>query len=249
LHHLNTISQSHLLNQVIALDTVKMESESGMGGIGGGGSGSNRGKSVRAKRHKRRSNAWGKWMNSKVAPHNMGSNHLADFIHAMAPKSSAVEAEDQDAAAAAGLGSSFDMEEQKSGDGGGGYDDDLDNDEMKDDFPPDPFHGLVRTLSELAFEAKKKEFAARIVKTLISAGRNISLGYGMHFGWAIEGAIGSNLKIDASYLSPHVNTAARLEAATKQFGTMFLMSEEFVQQLSPKNQSLCRKIDNVVSVL
>jgi class 3 adenylate cyclase len=68
----------------------------------------------------------------------------------------------------------------------------------------------------------------------------------MHFGWAIEGAIGSPLKIDASYLSPHVNTAARLEAATKQFQTMFLLSDEFVKQLSPRNQKLCRRIDCVV---
>lgn len=30
-------------------------------------------------------------------------------------------------------------------------------------------------------------------------------------GWAIEGAIGSEYKIDASYLSPHVNMASRLE--------------------------------------
>ena len=37
------------------------------------------------------------------------------------------------------------------------------------------------------------------------------MGYGLHGGWAIEGAIGSMLKIDASYLSPNVNLAARLE--------------------------------------
>ena len=47
--------------------------------------------------------------------------------------------------------------------------------------------------------------------TLVAAGREIEMGYGLHFGWAIEGAIGSSMKIDASYLSPHVNTAARLE--------------------------------------
>jgi hypothetical protein len=56
------------------------------------------------------------------------------------------------------------------------------------------------------------------------------------------------MKIDASYLSPHVNTAARLEAATKQFDTMFLLSHDFVKQLSPRNQRLCRKIDCVVLV-
>lgn len=44
---------------------------------------------------------------------------------------------------------------------------------------------------------------------------SVKLGYGLHLGWAIEGAIGSVFKIDASYLSPNVNMAARLETATK----------------------------------
>lgn len=43
----------------------------------------------------------------------------------------------------------------------------------------------------------------------------VRMGFGIHQGWAIEGAIGSYFKIDASYLSPNVNMAARLEAATK----------------------------------
>lgn len=43
----------------------------------------------------------------------------------------------------------------------------------------------------------------------------VKMGFGLHFGWAIEGAIGSDFKIDASYLSPNVNMASRLEAATK----------------------------------
>ena len=44
---------------------------------------------------------------------------------------------------------------------------------------------------------------------------SVKMGFGLHQGWAIEGAIGSNFKIDASYLSPNVNLASRLEAATK----------------------------------
>ncbi len=43
----------------------------------------------------------------------------------------------------------------------------------------------------------------------------VRMGFGLHIGWAIEGAIGSEFKIDASYLSPNVNMASRLEAATK----------------------------------
>ena len=56
-------------------------------------------------------------------------------------------------------------------------------------------------------------------------GYRIKMGFGLHLGWAIEGMIGSNFKVDASYLSPHVNIAARLEAATKQYGVSILLSE------------------------
>ena len=38
-------------------------------------------------------------------------------------------------------------------------------------------------------------------------GFKISMGYGLHAGWAIEEGTGSMLKIDASYLSPNVNLA------------------------------------------
>ena len=43
----------------------------------------------------------------------------------------------------------------------------------------------------------------------------IKMHFGMHIGWAIEGAIGSELKIDTSYLSPNVNLASRLNAVSK----------------------------------
>lgn len=73
----------------------------------------------------------------------------------------------------------------------------------------------------------------------------ICLGMGLHVGWAIEGAIGSNYKIDASYLSPNVNLAARLEAATKQFKCNLLFSGEFHQLLSYEARQMCRLIDVV----
>mmetsp|Transcript_59005 Transcript_59005/g.86516 ORF Transcript_59005/g.86516 Transcript_59005/m.86516 type:complete len:735 (+) Transcript_59005:110-2314(+) len=76
-------------------------------------------------------------------------------------------------------------------------------------------------------------------------GFKISMGYGLHAGWAIEGAIGSMLKIDASYLSPHVNLAARLETGTHQFGVDILFSDIIFAMVSPELQALCRKIDRV----
>jgi class 3 adenylate cyclase len=43
------------------------------------------------------------------------------------------------------------------------------------------------------------------------------MGFGLHIGWGIEGPVGSMQKVDATYLSPHVNMAARCETAAKQW--------------------------------
>lgn len=74
----------------------------------------------------------------------------------------------------------------------------------------------------------------------------VKMGFGLHLGWAIEGAIGSDLKVDASYLSPHVNLASRLEAATKQYGVPLLASGSLVSCLTPRTAMYCRHIDTVI---
>ena len=53
----------------------------------------------------------------------------------------------------------------------------------------------------------------------------VRMGFGLHAGWAIEGAVGSLQKVDATYLSPHVNMAARLETSSKQYGVPLLASQ------------------------
>src|SRR5438105_15877827 len=63
---------------------------------------------------------------------------------------------------------------------------------------------------------------------------SVKMGFGLHVGWAIEGAIGSFYKIDASYLSPNVNMAARLEAATKQFVVPLFVSGELCAAMIAK---------------
>jgi class 3 adenylate cyclase len=73
----------------------------------------------------------------------------------------------------------------------------------------------------------------------------VQLGCGLHMGTAIEGAIGSKWKIDASYLSPAVNLSARLEAATKQYGIPLLISHDFALQLSEPAQGMLRLLDCV----
>jgi hypothetical protein len=53
------------------------------------------------------------------------------------------------------------------------------------------------------------------------------MGFGLHQGWSIEGAIGSFFKIDASYLSPHVNMSSRIEYCTRSYGVPILVSGPF----------------------
>ena len=73
----------------------------------------------------------------------------------------------------------------------------------------------------------------------------IQMGFGLHIGWGIEGAIGSFYKIDCSYLSPNVNTAARLETATNIYGVDILFSGDLYNCFSLYTQKLCRQIDTV----
>jgi len=73
----------------------------------------------------------------------------------------------------------------------------------------------------------------------------VRIGSGLHVGWAIEGAIGSNRKIDASYLSPHVNFTEYLESSTKAYGVPLLLSEPFFKMLSPAAAKFCRQVDRI----
>ena len=73
----------------------------------------------------------------------------------------------------------------------------------------------------------------------------LNMGFGIHVGWGIEGAIGSPYKIDASYLSPNVNISARLEAATRQYGISILIPGELQSLLTEPYKKVTRLIDIV----
>ena len=73
----------------------------------------------------------------------------------------------------------------------------------------------------------------------------VQMGFGLHLGWGIEGAIGSFYKIDCSYLSPNVNTAARIETATNIYGVDILVSGDLYECFSDYTKKLCRQIDTV----
>ena len=74
----------------------------------------------------------------------------------------------------------------------------------------------------------------------------VKMGFGLHLGWSIEGAIGSTFKIDASYLSPNVNVASKLEEKTKEYGVMLVISGEFIKFVSDDARLRARIIDKFI---
>lgn len=73
----------------------------------------------------------------------------------------------------------------------------------------------------------------------------VDIIYGMDAGWAVEGAVGSEYKIDATYLSPHVNMASRMMSATKQYGVTILLSKAVEELLSRTCRKKMRHLDTV----
>ena len=74
----------------------------------------------------------------------------------------------------------------------------------------------------------------------------VKMGFGIHAGWAIEGAIGSEYKIDASYISPNVHLTMALEEATKIYGVPFVISHHYYNLLSGELKAMMRPLDKVL---
>jgi len=73
----------------------------------------------------------------------------------------------------------------------------------------------------------------------------VDAGFALHAGWAIEGLIGSDHKIDASYVSPHVIIAHTLQQSTPCYGVNILFSHDVISRASPQLAVACRLIDQV----
>lgn len=74
----------------------------------------------------------------------------------------------------------------------------------------------VKIVSEIR---RSQQFAVYFRKSAVRAkfGPDMKqpyLTFALHMGWTVQGAIGSDNKIDASYLSPNVQIAYRLEELT-----------------------------------
>ena len=114
-----------------------------------------------------------------------------------------------------------------------------------------PFSANVRLRTTLALisavkmqamfgkSASMKRFSKR---TII----NLDVSIGLHVGWAFEGPIGSNLKIDATYISPHVNLTSRVQSAAKIYQVYITTSEDFAYRLDEPVRPYLRHIDTVI---
>ena len=97
----------------------------------------------------------------------------------------------------------------------------------------------VETMSDVAREALLSKLSNR-------KGPIVQMGFGLHAGTAVQGAIGSTRKIDATYVSEAVERAEYLESSTKKYGLKMLMSDSFHKLLHPNNRRRCRKIDQIL---
>ena len=96
---------------------------------------------------------------------------------------------------------------------------------------------------ETMSEAPRQRLLAKLKKR---PGPVVQMGCGVHAGKAVQGAIGSERKIDATYVSEAVEMSETLESSTKKYGLKMLMSNSFHTLLHPNNRQRCRLVDQIV---
>ncbi len=70
-------------------------------------------------------------------------------------------------------------------------------------------------------------------------------GVGLHYGEVLEGTIGSKDRKQFTVIGDTVNTAARLESATKQLKKNIVLSETVFEQLSDELSNDCESLGNI----
>jgi len=152
-------------------------------------------------------------------------------------------------------------------------DNDDDNDDDGYDYDESSRPGIVRSMSKLISKKNQADRALLAVVRIFIAlqdddfyledmsagakrrlvekmadrpGSLVQMGFGLHAGKAIQGAIGSERKLDATYISKAVDLSEYLESTTKKYGVKLLMSGEFHTLLAKGNQNRCRQIDRIM---
>ena len=102
---------------------------------------------------------------------------------------------------------------------------------------------ILKIIYKLKWDERIIKYSQNVKLTQRIPDYHVKMGFGLHIGWWIEGAIGSSHKIDCTYLSQHVNYASTLEELTKEYGAILVASGEFNRLLPSKAQKYFRKVD------
>ena len=73
----------------------------------------------------------------------------------------------------------------------------------------------------------------------------ISVGIGLHTGPLVMGIIGDMLRNDTAIISDTVNTASRMEGATKFYGAQIILSEESLKTIENRDKFGLRYLGKV----
>ena len=105
--------------------------------------------------------------------------------------------------------------------------------------------GMLKSFAGIRKEESLKRWESSFELGAGVGAYSVELIFGLHAGWAVEGAVGSTYKVDATYLSPHVNMASRMMSACKQYRVFVLLSQDFEELLSKEAKDSLRHIDTV----
>lgn len=86
----------------------------------------------------------------------------------------------------------------------------------------------------------------KIAQAKFQNGYKTKMTFGLHAGSAIEGAIGSEFKMDALYLSQDQMISLRLEQLCQDYKATILASEAFFKELADNSQDRFRQVDRIM---
>jgi class 3 adenylate cyclase len=93
----------------------------------------------------------------------------------------------------------------------------------------------VKTLAELTRDLKLKAYSSHPrVTPRFQQSYQCKVTFGLHCGYAVEGSVGTNMKVDALYISSDTQIAARIEELNDKYNTKILISGDLYDIMSEK---------------
>jgi class 3 adenylate cyclase len=105
---------------------------------------------------------------------------------------------------------------------------------------------FVKVYAEMRRSKVLEEFARSLeLFDRYKNGFYFDLGVSLHRGWTVEGPIGTDFKLEAVYISPHVATVQLLDLVTKAMSSPILLTEKFYMSMSLGAKERCRRVDTM----